>query len=186
MKIQECLSRIQQEISTAVARVDAAECERLTDAIENADRIFVAGLGRSGLMTKAFAMRLVHLGFRVHVVGETTTPNITEKDLLIIGSGSGETGSLITIAARAAALNVETAVLTINPGSTVAQRASIVVRIPATTAKTTHSSDIPSIQPRGSLFEQSLLLVFEAVVLYLMERRGMKLEDVFTLHANLE
>lgn len=186
MRIEESFSRIQQEISTALARVDATECERLADAIDKADRIFVAGLGRSGLMMKAFAMRLVHLGYRVHVVGETTTPNITDGDLLIIGSGSGETGSLITIASRAAALNVETAVLTINPRSTVAQRASIVVRIPATTAKATYSSDITSIQPRGSLFEQSLLLVLEAVVLRLMERRGMKLEDVFTLHANLE
>lgn len=186
MRIQESFSRIQQEISIALAQVDDTECERLAGAIEKADRIFVAGIGRSGLMTKAFAMRLMHLGYTVHVVGETTTPNITGEDLLIIGSGSGETGSLITIAARAAALNVDTAVLTINPGSTVAQRASIVVRIPATTAKATCSSDITSIQPRGSLFEQSLLLVFEAIVLCLMERRRIEIEDVFTLHANLE
>ena len=56
--------------------------------------VFVAGSGRSGLAMRSFAMRLIHLGLSAHVVGETTTPRITDRDLLLIGSGSGSTPGL--------------------------------------------------------------------------------------------
>lgn len=66
----------------------------MIEEIRNSDRIFVVGTGRSELVGKAFAMRLMHLGFNVHVVGEVTTPAIRDKDCLIAISGSGETKQL--------------------------------------------------------------------------------------------
>ena len=36
------------------------------------------------------AMRLMHVGFEAHVVGEATTPSIAEGDRLMVFSGSGE------------------------------------------------------------------------------------------------
>ncbi len=38
------------------------------------NRIFVTGLGRTGLMARGFAMRLMHLGRRVYHVGDVITP----------------------------------------------------------------------------------------------------------------
>jgi 6-phospho-3-hexuloisomerase len=52
-------------------------------------------------MMRAFAMRLMHIGFQVHVAGDVTTPAIRGGNLLIIGSGSGETSGLVSMAAKA-------------------------------------------------------------------------------------
>lgn len=59
--------------------------EKFADAILKADRIFVAGAGRSGFVARAFANRLMHMGLTVFFVGEPTTPAIKAGDLLVIG-----------------------------------------------------------------------------------------------------
>jgi len=89
---------ILQELSRTVSDVDPSSLERLARTLLDAKRIFVAGSGRSGLMMRAFAMRLMHMGFPVFIVGDTTTPAIGKEDLLVIGSGSGETGALAVCA----------------------------------------------------------------------------------------
>ncbi len=71
--------------------VDSDDLDQLKQMLLDAERIFIVGKGRSGLQMNGFAMRLMHLGLPVHVVGSVTTPNITANDLLLIGSGSGRT-----------------------------------------------------------------------------------------------
>ena len=89
---------IVNELGQALSSISERNTENLIDMIEGADRVFLAGCGRSGLMVRGFAMRLMHMGKKVYVVGETTTPSINQGDLLIIASGSGETGSLVAMA----------------------------------------------------------------------------------------
>jgi len=87
-----------------LASIDDEAVDRLAQSILRTlgdRRIFVVGAGRSGLVARAFAMRLMHLGFSVHVVGETTTPRMDPGDLLIVISGSGETLYPATIAGEA-------------------------------------------------------------------------------------
>ena len=79
-----------------MGHVCSNSAEKLADAILAAETIFVAGAGRSGLAMKSFAMRLMHMGFDTYVVGETVTPSITDKAVLLIGSGSGSTSSLVS------------------------------------------------------------------------------------------
>ena len=126
------------------------------------------------------------MGLQTYVVGETTTPAIAEGDLLLIGSGSGETESLLAMARRAKILGVDVALVTVHPGSSIGALAELVVRVPATTPKSSKPSAAASIQPKGSLFEQVLFLVCESVVLRLMEIRGIDAEGMFIRHANLE
>ena len=95
------LKSILQELTENEKRVSQAEMEKFADAILKADRIFVAGAGRSGFVARAFANRLMHMGLTVFFVGEPTTPAIKAGDLLVIGSGSGETGSLVVMAQKA-------------------------------------------------------------------------------------
>ena len=85
------LKSILQELTENEKRVSQDEMEKFADAILKADRIFVAGAGRSGFVARAFANRLMHMGLTVFFVGEPTTPAIKASDLLVIGSGSGET-----------------------------------------------------------------------------------------------
>ena len=186
MNVTEYAVQIVAELDHTLARVDAGAGERLVDAILSAGKVMVAGAGRSGFAAKAFAMRLMHLGIRTYVVGETVTPNLEAGDLLIIASGSGETASLAVMAEKARALGATLATVTVRPEGTVGRLADIVVRIPAPTPKADFDGSFRSIQPMGSLFEQSVLLILDAVILRLMEKRGDDSDTMFTHHANLE
>jgi 6-phospho-3-hexuloisomerase len=137
-------------------------------------------------MVKAFAMRLMHIGFESYVVGETITPAIGKRDLLFIGSGSGETPSLAVIAQNAKKTGAQIALVTIFPQSTIGRLANLIISIQAPTYKTEKAVGVSSVQPKGSLFEQSMLLMLDAVVLALMIKMKKKLNSIMIHHANLE
>ena len=166
--------------------IDAESGELLATAILGAKKILVAGAGRPGFAVKSFAMRLMHMGFDVYVVGETVTPNLESDDLLLVASGSGETGSLVVMSQKAKCLGAKLATVTVHPDGTVASLSDVVVRIPAPSPKASVVDAFRSIQSMGSLFEQSLLLYLDALILRLMELRGDNSDNMFTRHANLE
>lgn len=186
MNIQAYISQILDELGETVGHVCNDSAEKLADAIIDAQTIFVAGAGRSGLAMKSFAMRLMHLGFDTYVVGEVVTPSITEKDLLLIGSGSGSTSSMVTNANKAHAIGATICLVTIHENSPIGKLAEAILTIPAPSPKVARNLGFHSMQPMGSLFEQSLLLILDAIVLLLMKQTGKTPELMFTRHANLE
>ncbi|MFD1953552.1 6-phospho-3-hexuloisomerase [Paenibacillus thailandensis] len=167
----------------ALAQPDAVDS--FADRLLRANRVFVAGAGRSGLMGKAFAMRLMHLGIAAYVVGETITPGIAESDALVLGSGSGETASLTGMAQKAKRLGASVLLVTVNPDSPLSRLADETAVLPAA-AKDAAPGSGTTIQPMGSLFEQGLLVFYDAVVLKMMERRQMSGSAMYGSHANLE
>lgn len=169
------------DLRRSLAQVDPAARERLTAAVLSSPRIFLAGAGRSGLVLRAAAMRFVHLGLRTFLVGDTVTPALGSGDLLIIGSGSGETSGLLSIADRAKTLGATLAVVTGSPKSALAGRADILVIVGER-----RTDAPPPRQVMGGYFEQSLLLLFDTLVLELMRRGGQSEADMFARHANLE
>lgn len=103
------------DLHQAMAQIDGAALARLEQAIADANAIFVFGAGRSLLMLKAVAMRLMHIGLEVHVVGDVVTPALQKGDLLLLASASGETASLVNVATKAQQLGGTVALLTIFP-----------------------------------------------------------------------
>jgi 6-phospho-3-hexuloisomerase len=186
MNTTEYSKEIVKELDRTLSAISAQDAEKLADAILGAKKILVAGAGRSGFAAKAFAMRLMHMGFESYVVGETVTPNLEPADILIIGSGSGETGSLVSMANKAKKIGATIALVTIFPESSIGTLANVIIKIPAPTPKVATDTGFKSIQPMGSLFEQSLLLFLDAIILRLMEKRGNNSDTMFTRHANLE
>ncbi len=186
MNIQAHISEILDELAETVGHVCNDSAEELADAILAAQTVFAAGAGRSGLAMKNFAMRLMHMGFDTYVVGEVVTPSITDKDVLLIGSGSGSTSSLVVNANKADAIGATICLITIDENSPIAKMAEVVLTIPAPSPKVNRDLGFRSVQPMGSLFEQSLLLTLDATVLLLMEKTGKTPESMFTRHANLE
>ncbi|MEE8886087.1 MAG: 6-phospho-3-hexuloisomerase [Eubacteriales bacterium] len=186
MNVTEYAGVVTKELTDTLAKVSPEEGEKLTDMILGAKKILLAGAGRSGFMAKAFTMRLMHMGFDAYVCGETVTPNLEKDDLFIVASGSGATGSLISMTEKAKAIGAPIATVTINPDSKIGQMADLAVKIPAPTPKAKVDKSFTSIQPMGSLFEQSTLLFFDSVILRLMEKKGMDSDHMFTRHANLE
>lgn len=181
---------IARELDHAVRLVDEGSIRALADKIERAERIFLAGAGRSGLMGRAFAMRLMHTGISAYVVGETTTPGITGRDLLIVGSGSGETASLVSMAKKAKSTGASVAAVTINPDSSLGALSDLIIKLPGAvkdrSAKTGTETAAGTIQPMGSLYEQTLLVFYDAVILQLMKLKGLDTAGMYGNHANLE
>jgi 6-phospho-3-hexuloisomerase len=175
-----------REIGEMLDKIPLEAVEALSTRILQHPRIFVAGAGRSGLMVKAFSMRLMHLGLITYVAGETVTPGIDAGDLLLIGSGSGETSSLVSMASKACQIGASVALITIYPESAIGRIANQVVEIKASTPKHIESMDKEvtqpvSVQPKGSLYEQCLLLFLDAVVIDIMRKKGFPLTACFSI-----
>lgn len=178
------LSLIQGEIVSTTNAIDVGQLAVLAERIRRAERVFLSGAGRSGLVLRMAAMRLMHLGLTVHVAGDTTTPAIAAGDLLVVASGSGTTSGVVKAAETAIAAGANVAAVTTNPGSPLAGLADALVIIPAA-QKTDHGSSL-SRQYSGSLFEQSLFLATEAVFQTLWENTDEPAEQLWLRHANLE
>jgi len=181
------VSIVIEELDACLKRVAPESLRDAVLMVNDAERIFLAGAGRSGLGIRGFAMRLMHLGKNAYVVGETSTPAISNTDLLVIGSGSGRTGSLLTMAQKAKGIGAKILLLTIDPNSPIGQLADYIVEIPASSPKviggatTGHSN-----QPMGSLFVQSLFVLLDCLILLLMKKENQTAEQMFSRHANLE
>jgi len=154
--------------------------------IEAAERIFCAGAGRSGLAVRGFAMRLMHLGKTVHVMGDVTTPGVRTSDLLIVASGSGRTASLVAAVEKAKEIGVKVLLLTIDPDSPIGKMADFSVKFPAPSEKVKGGGYAVSIQPLGALFEQSLLIFMDSLIVTIMNRSNQTSSIMFKNHANLE
>lgn len=152
--------------------------------IDNANKIFIYGLGRSGLAIKMFAMRLSQMDYQVNVVGEITNDPIGEKDLLIIASGSGETSQAVLMAKKAKQFKAKIALITTKPDSTIAKQADEVLQLAGKVKG--EMQETTTIQPMGALFEQALLIYTDGIILDLMKKDDRSEKAMFAHHANLE
>jgi 6-phospho-3-hexuloisomerase len=185
MQTTQYLAEIIKELNRSVDLIADEEAEKLVNGILESKKVIVAGAGRSGLMGKSFAMRMMHMGIDAYVIGETVTPNFEKDDILIIGSGSGETKSLVSMAEKAKSIGGTIATATIFPESTIGKIADITIKLPGS-PKDQSESDYKTIQPMGSLFEQTLLLFYDAIILRFMEKKGLDTDTMYGKHANLE
>lgn len=130
-------------------------------------------------------MRMMHMGLDAYAVGETVTPNFEKEDLLIIGSGSGETRAFIPMAEKAKEIGGHIAAVTLSPASTLGKAADMIVKLPGA-SKDRSTGDFTTIQPMGSLFEQTMLVFYDAVILRVMSKQGLNSQKMYGRHANLE
>ena len=186
MSIKEKTQAILDELSDHLRFVEEEPFGALLDHIMAAGHIFTAGAGRSGIAMRAFTNRLMHLGLSVSAVGEITSPHTAPGDLLLIGSGSGETESLVAMARKAKKNGVRIALVTMDDQSTLAGLADSVVVVPGVSPKVRHGTAISSFQPMGNAFEQMCFLVYDALVMELMEKMGETPDSMFARHADLE
>ncbi|WP_298825863.1 6-phospho-3-hexuloisomerase [uncultured Planococcus sp.] len=181
------IQKVADEISMVLSNVEEEEAVQLSTQLKEAKRIFVYGEGRSGLMGKAFAMRLMHGGFQVFVVGETITPSIEEGDLLVAISGSGSTEAILQFAAKAKESGAKVSLVTTNKESKIAAICDCVLNIPAAT-KHRRPEEPATIQPLGNQFDQSVHLVLDAIIIGTLEGNRNKdmHEEMTRRHTNFE
>jgi len=182
--MKDILAKILEEIKGVLDLTELEKVKEFIDEIKKSKKIYTLGMGRTGLIVKAFAMRLMHLGFNVYVVGETITPRLEEGDLFIAGSGSGETEITCYLTQKAKKGGAITWVLTSNGDSRLAKIGDEII-IPGA-VKSPVKEIPPSIQYGGSLFEQSLLIFTDAIIVRLMREIGKSKDDMNAKHTNLE
>ena len=170
-----------EKISGILEATDDSYDVKLTQLLDDAKRIFIAGAGRSRLVGNFFAMRLVHGGYDVSVVGEIVTPSIKNGDLLIIISGSGETEQLIAFTKSARKVGANIVLISAKNDSTIGDMADAVFQI--------GRSDLYGKvlgMPMGTVFELSTLLFLEATIAHVIHEKGIPEEIMRERHANLE
>jgi 6-phospho-3-hexuloisomerase len=173
------------ELALALSAVDPRQAEGAVEALCAAEHVFVIGVGRVFLSLSAFAKRLNHLGIPACPVGAINEPAITGRDLLVVGSGSGESIVPVAIARKAKSLGARVLYIGASPGSTAAGLADVQLRIPCQT-KLARPDEVPSAQPMTSLFEQALLIACDALCLMIIARKRFDPAQFRRSHANLE
>lgn len=172
---------ILDKLSGILAATDDSYDAKLVQRLDGAKRIFIAGAGRSKLVGNFFAMRLVHSGYDVSVVGEIVTPSIKNGDLLIIISGSGETEQLIAFTKSAKKVGANIILISAKASSTIGDMADAVFQIG-------NSEQYGKVlgMPMGTVFELSTLIFLEATISHVIHDKGIPEEIMRERHANLE
>jgi 6-phospho-3-hexuloisomerase len=160
---------------------DKSKAAELIKLVKSSGATFIGGAGRSLLVSRFFAMRLVHSGHKVYMVGEVVTPAIKEGDLLILVSGSGGTATLLPFVKKAKEVGAKLAVISMKKSSAMADVADLVVQIG-------QDDSFPLVKgmPMGSQFELSTLVFLEGAISELIHAEDLTEEGMRALHANLE
>ena len=186
MTFKDNYTMILDEIHNAMEAVDEKQVESFIDMLLSAEKVFVVGAGRTILSLQAFAKRLNHIGIKTWFVGEINEPAITDRDLLVVGSGSGESVFPVAIANAARKYNARIVHIGSNPKSPLTPITNLFVRIPAKT-KLNLADETNSKQIMSSLFEQCLYIFGDAVALEIARRKDISnIKTLWQYHANLE
>jgi 6-phospho-3-hexuloisomerase len=185
-------------IKMSIEELDMKSVERLVKTLIGSKdkKIFTVGMGRSGFVARAFALRLMNLGFNVYFLGETITPAAEKGDLLIAISGTGTTKMVLTASAAAKDIGAKVIAITSFPESPLGKLADLIVEVKGRTkAGTPKEKDYLTRQimgvgepltPLGSIFEINSMVFFDSLVVELMHRLGSTEADMKRRHATLE
>ncbi len=192
--LNDAIQEIVDNVLSVTEELDSKNIEDMTELLQTSKNVFVMGLGRSGLVARAFAMRLMHLGISVYVVGETTTPALSSKDCLLAISGSGETFSIISAANIAHKRGTKIIAVTSYVDSTLGEMADLVVHIKGRTKIDSEKNYITrqmngkhqSLSPMGTLFEVTSLIFLDSLIAQLMLEMEITEEDMKARHTVIE
>jgi 6-phospho-3-hexuloisomerase len=194
--VQDMMHLMASKISLIAHNISEKEIERFIEEIIKAERIYVIGAGRSGLVAKAFAMRLMHLGLTCYVVGETITPAMRQEDVIVVFSGSGKTKTVADIAETAKGIGGKIALITSNPDSPIGRISDAIVMIESQRDEVADDSrefeirqmmgEHKSFAPLGTIFETAAMVFADALVSRLMEITKTEEQDLKQRHANIE
>ena len=180
------MDRIAQRIRMAmedvemIKTIDQDELDALTDAVNNAKRVYVAGWGRAGNCVKILGMDCSQMGMTAHICGDNTTPSIHEGDILVIGSGSGETKTMVILAQQAKEHGAKLGLISANRESTIGKLADYNVQI----TRLKHEEGTPELG--GGSFYHVMVQVVDIIRMYICELRGLTMADISYNHNNLE
>jgi 6-phospho-3-hexuloisomerase len=195
-RVQGIMQLMATRVASIADTISDDEISRFIDLLLEAERIYVMGAGRSGLVAKAFAMRLMHLGLSSFVVGETITPSFTPRDVMVVLSGSGKTKTVADIAETAKEIGGRVGLITSNADSRIGRIANCIVILESLRDEIPDDStefDIrqmtgehKSFAPLGTIFETTSMIFVDAIISRLMELRKIDENQLKSRHTNME
>jgi 6-phospho-3-hexuloisomerase len=195
-RVQEMMQLMASKIRAISKAISDADVEKFLAELLHAKRIYVIGAGRSGLVAKAFAMRLMHLGLAAFVVGETITPALNRDDVMVVFSGSGKTKTVADIAETAREIGAHICLITSNADSRIGKIADCIVIIEHQRDEVDDDAvefeirqmlgEHKSFAPLGTLFETASIMFADAIISRLMEITKTDENALKNRHANIE
>jgi 6-phospho-3-hexuloisomerase len=195
-RVQEMMLLMESKIRAIANTISDEDVGKLLAELLRAKRVYVIGAGRSGLVAKAFAMRLMHLGLQAYVVGETITPAMKAGDAIVVFSGSGRTKTVADIAETAKELGAHICLITSNANSRIGKIADCIVIIEHQRDEVKDDAqefeirqmmgEHKSFAPLGTLFETASMIFGDAVISRLMEITKTDESALKNRHANIE
>lgn len=180
MIFKDCVAYLTQKIKEGLDKLDDCVINEMVESFFECDKMFIYGVGRSGLASKGFAMRLMHLGFKIYVMGETVSPPVNEGDLVILVSGSGRTNSVVKIAQLSKEVRAKIVVITTEKNSPLADLGDLTIALDVQKEKD------PKLAPLGTLFEDGALIFFDCIISELLDKMGENEDRMTARHASLE
>jgi 6-phospho-3-hexuloisomerase len=195
-QVQEMMRLMASKIRSIANSISDEDAEQFIRELLNAKRVYIIGAGRSGLVAKGFAMRLMHLGLHAYVVGETITPALNKGDVMVIFSGSGRTKTVADLAETAHDIGGRICLITSNADSRIGKIADCIVIIEHhrdTVADEAEEFEIrqmmgehKSFAPLGTLFETASMVFADAVISRMMEITQVDESALKNRHTNIE
>jgi len=179
---RQSLDYIQHKIKDILDEVTKKDIDKIIASFFEANRIFVYGAGRSGLVSKAFAIRLVHLGFQTFVIGETIGAPVKKGDLVFIVTGTGETIPAVMTAEIARNIGAKLVVVTEEKNSRITKFADIAIVLSAKCK----DEERKQLAPLGTLFEASAWILLDSIISELMKSKGETEASMRSRHATLQ
>lgn len=192
----QAVNQIMRGVQEILSNVSKAQVEKMVKMMLDAKdhRILIIGVGRSGLIGKSFAMRLMHLGFSVYVMGETITPAIGKNDLIISISGSGTTKLVVIAAEIAKEVDAKIIAVSSYPDSSLGKIADHIVQIRGRT-KLAREKDYflrqisgihAPLAPLGTMFEISASIFLDSVIAEVISKLGKTEDELRKKHATIQ
>ncbi|WP_321508250.1 6-phospho-3-hexuloisomerase [uncultured Methanoregula sp.] len=195
-RVQEMMLLMASKIRAVANALSAKDCDKFIEELLLAKRIYVIGAGRSGLVAKAFAMRLMHLGLHAYVVGETITPAMNSGDMMVIFSGSGRTKTVADIAETAKGIGAHICLISSNADSRIGKISDCIVIIEHQRDDVSDDAaefeirqmmgEHKSFAPLGTLFETASMIFADAIISRMMEITKTDESALKNRHTNIE
>ena len=174
------------ELASVFKKIDEHKIDEAIDIISQSKKIVVFAGGREKLQIMGFAMRLFHMGLNISVEGDMTTPPVRKGDLLIVSVGTGYISTALALMEVAKNAGASILMITAQPSGKCSQYADFILQLPAQTMADDQGEKKSSVLPMGSLFEGALFILFEVMVLKLIDKLNINSDFMRSNHTNLE
>ena len=156
------------------------------DGLKNKRRFFLLASGRSAFILQCFATRLVHLGARVFIVTNLASmPALRDKDILIVLSGSGTTGIVVSLLNNYVNTVKPYGIVTItsHPETVIGRIADITIKLKGRTKKDKVIGDNAVLAPEGTMFEIAAFCYLDAIIAELAIKMGKTNRELLKKHS---